>query len=274
MNQKYSALMSVYYKETASNLRISIDSMINQTIPPEEFILVVDGLLTPELDTVVKEYENKYPELFTILRFDENRGLGPALASGIEASRNELIARMDSDDYVVNTRCEKQLKIFEKNPKIGIVGSKEVEFVVNINNVVAVHGVPETNEEIIKFMRRRCAILHPTVMYKKSDVLRSGNYRKINLYEDYDLFARMIFENQVMAYNIQEKLYYIRTSEDFFKRRGGYQYAKTALKFKYGMYKKKYMSLIDFIISGLGQFIVCCMPNGIRTWFYNAFLRE
>lgn len=275
MNErKYSVLMSVYYREKPENLRVSIESMINQTIPPEEFILVVDGPLGRELDGIINEYINKYRELFTIVRLKENRGLGPALSEGIKISRNELIARMDSDDYVIDTRCEKQLEIFEKNPELGIVGSRGVEFIDNIDNIVGIHGVPEFNDQINKFMKRRCAVIHPTVMYKKSDVLRCGNYRKVDLYEDYDLFSRMIFEYNIKAYNIQDNLYYIRTNEDFFMRRGGIKYAKTALRFKYDMFKKKYIGLLDFAISGLGQFIVCVMPNRCRTFFYNTILRE
>ncbi|MDY4403302.1 hypothetical protein [Blautia sp.] len=48
--QKYSILMSVYYKEKPEWLRISIDSMLSQTVKPDEFIIVKDGVLTKELD--------------------------------------------------------------------------------------------------------------------------------------------------------------------------------------------------------------------------------
>ena len=138
---------------------------------------------------------------------------------------------------------------------------------------VSVHRVPETHDEITKFMRRRCAILHPTVMYKKSAVIRSGNYHSVPLYEDYDLFARMVLEYNVRSYNIQENLYYIRTSEEFFKRRGGLKYARTVLNFKWNQHKKGYMSLTDFCISGLGQAFVCVLPNTLRKAVYLKLLR-
>lgn len=274
MNEKYSVLMSVYYKEKSENLQISIDSMINQTIKPDEFILVIDGPLTNDLEMVIQKYVHKYPGLFTIIRFDENKGLGPAMKAGVTISRNELIARMDSDDYVDKFRCEKQLAFFERDPDLEIVGSNAVEFFGDINNIVSVHKVPETSTDIVKFMRRRCAVIHPTVIFKKSAVIKSGNYIKLPLYEDYDLFARMILGHNIKAYNVQENLYYIRTNDDFYKRRGGIDYAKTALGFKYQMYKKKYIGLMDFIISGYGQFCVSCFPNKLRKLFYNTFLRE
>ncbi|MGL6200640.1 MAG: glycosyltransferase [Lachnospiraceae bacterium] len=275
MNEnKYTVLMSVYKKEKKEYLEKSIQSMLNQTIPPDEFVIVKDGPLTIDLDTVIDSFCAKYPSLFKILENKMNLGLGPALAKGINASRNELIERMDSDDISVVNRCERQLEIFKRNPGIEMIGSFEAEFIGDIDNVISIHRVPENNDEIKKFMRRRCAILHPTVMYKKSAVLKSGNYRSVPLYEDYDLFARMVLEYNVQSYNIQDNLYYIRTSEDFFKRRGGVGYAKTVLKFKWGQYKKGYMSLADFCISGLGQAIVCIIPNSMRKMVYVRFLRR
>ena len=52
--------MSVYIKEKAEYLKLSIQSMLDQTVPPDEFILVKDGPLTTELDAVVDYYNQKY----------------------------------------------------------------------------------------------------------------------------------------------------------------------------------------------------------------------
>lgn len=273
-NSKYTVLMSVYYKEKPEYLSLSIESMLNQTVKPDEFIIVKDGPLTTELDEVINNFVTAYPKTFNIIVNETNLGLGPALAKGIENSKNELIARMDSDDYVVSTRCERQLEKFREDPKLEMVGSYEAEFVDDIDNVISIHRVPSENDEIERFMHRRCSVLHPTVMYKKSAVLKSGNYQPVLLYEDYDLFARMVLEYHIKSYNIPEPLYYIRTSEDFFKRRGGIKYAKTVLKFKWGQYRKGYMSLMDFCISGLGQAFVCVLPNSLRKSFYMKFLRK
>lgn len=277
MTEKYSVLMSVYYKEKPEYLKLAIQSMLNQTVKADEFILVKDGPLTAELDAVINEYVESNPGIFTIIANPTNLGLGPALRKGVIAARNELIARMDSDDYVVHERCEKQLKVFENNPKLGMVGSFEAEFIDSIDNVVSIHKVPENNQEIYQFMRRRCAVLHPTVFFKKSEVMRAGNYQETSfyaVYEDYDLFARMIFDAKVKCYNIQECLYYIRTSEDFYERRGGRKYAKTVLRFKWYLFKKGHMSFVDFCISGLGQAFVCVLPNKVRKTFYMKLLRK
>ena len=244
---------------------------------PDEFILVKDGPLGDELENIIDDFIKECPTLFTIIQNKKNLGLGPALRKGVEKSRNELIARMDSDDYSCPDRCERQLKVFEGDYSLGMVGSYEAEFIGEINNIVSIHKKPEKSSEIFKYMRRRCAVLHPTVMYKKSEVIKSGNYQETSvypLYEDYDLFSRMIFDKKVKCYNIQDTIYYIRTSEDFYERRGGLAYARTALRFKWHLFKRKNISLMDFIISGFGQFLVCILPNKLRKLFYLKVLRK
>lgn len=277
MTEKYSVLMSVYYKEKPDYLRLAIQSMLDQTEKPDEFIVVKDGPLTDELGAVINEFITLNPGLFTIIANPTNLGLGPALRKGVIASKNELIARMDSDDYAVPDRCKKQLRYFKIDPELSMVGSYEAEFINTIENVVSIHKEPETNQEIFNFMRRRCAILHPTVIFKKSEVIRAGNYQETSsyaVYEDYDLFARMIFDAKVKCYNVQEALYYIRTSEDFYERRGGEKYAKTVLRFKWHLFQKGHMSFVDFGISGLGQAFVCMLPNKLRKVFYMKVLRK
>lgn len=270
---KYSILMSVYYKEQPDWLKMSIDSMLNQTVRADEFVIIKDGFLTPELDSVLCEYMDNYQELFKIIGLEKNVGLGPALAIGISNCSNELIARMDSDDYSLPERCELQLKVFENNPQLAAVGSYEIEFESSLDNIISTHCVPETSKDIFNFMKRRCALLHPTVMYKKSAVLSCGNYHDVRLYEDYDLFMRLIIQNKEKCYNIQKGLYYIRTSDQFFKRRGGWSYMKTVISFKKKQYKNRYISLKDFVVSAGGQAMVCLLPNVVRRWFYLKFLR-
>ena len=92
--EKYSVLMSLYKKEHPEYLRLALDSMINQTVRPDEIVLVEDGPLTDELYAVVEEYK---PHLHIVIN-KKNLGLGLALNEGLKACSNELVARMDTDD--------------------------------------------------------------------------------------------------------------------------------------------------------------------------------
>ena len=181
MEKSYSVLMSVYAKEKPEYLDKSIRSMIDQSIRPMDFVIVKDGPLTTELDAVIEKYDNENPGLFQIIALETNGGLGPALAIGIQKAKYELVARMDSDDISAPTRCEEELAVFEQLPELDVVGTFEAEFINDPEDAVAIHKVPEQSDSIYKFMKRRCALLHPTVMYKKTAVISSGNYHSVPL---------------------------------------------------------------------------------------------
>ena len=81
---QYSVLMSVYYKENPEWFKTSIESMINQTVPTNDFVLIEDGELTEQLNEIVSEYSKKYPDIFRVVKLEKNVGLGPALAIGVK----------------------------------------------------------------------------------------------------------------------------------------------------------------------------------------------
>lgn len=271
--ENYSVLMSVYYKEKPEWLDIAIRSMINQTIMTNDFVIVKDGPITEDLEKVIAKYKESYPEIFNIINLKENVGLGLALKIGIEKCKNELITRMDSDDFSISTRCEKQLEKFKENPQLDIIGSSIAEFIDSIDNVQAYRILPETDAEIKKFARRRNPFGHPSVMLRKSKVLEAGNYKPYYLCEDYDMWIRMI-EKNAQCYNFKDILVYMRIGEDFYKRRGGIKYLKSILKFKKEQYKKGFFSRKDYIVSSVAHIVMCLLPNRIRDMLYKKILRR
>ena len=126
--EDYCVLMTVYHKDKPNELKQSIESMINQTIPCKQFVIYIDGPVSSEILGVIDEYKLIYPELFTVQGSKENNGLGKALDSGLNLCNYELIARMDADDISLPTRCEKLLKLFDEHPKLGLAGTNIDEF--------------------------------------------------------------------------------------------------------------------------------------------------
>ncbi|MBO5476572.1 MAG: glycosyltransferase [Clostridia bacterium] len=269
----YSVLMSVYYKENPEWLDLAINSMLNQTILTNDFVIIKDGPLTNELDDVINKYLLKYPNLFNIVALEKNVGLGAALKIGVEKCKNEWIARMDSDDYSIPTRCEKQLKRIIENPNLDIVGSCIAEFEDNIDNIRAYRILPENNEEILNFSKKRNPFGHPSVMLKKSKVIEAGNYESWHLCEDYELWVRMI-ENGAKCYNFKENLVYMRVNDNFYKRRGGIKYLKSILKLKTHLYRKRFFSFKQYFISSAAHIFICLLPNKIRVILYKKILRK
>ena len=269
----FSVLMSLYYKETASNLRECLNSMLSQTVLPSEIVIVKDGPLTDELEATLAEYTAKTPTLYTFVPLETNMGLGLALAEGMLHCEHELVARMDTDDIAVPDRFEKQLAEFEKDPELDICGSHITEFEGSIDNVVATRTVPLEDAAIKKYQKRRDGLNHVTVMFKKSTVLKAGNYQSCLLMEDTLLWANM-FNAGAKAKNIDESLVYVRIGSDMFERRGGFAYYK---KYKLGRKKVRETGFIgfwDYHYTLIVQFLVAMMPNKLRGWVFKKLLHK
>lgn len=271
--KKYSVLMSVYYKENPKWLDYSIKSMLKQTLKCNEFVLVKDGKLTKELDKVIDKHKKANPRLFKIIALENNVGLGRALCIGIENCKNEYIARIDSDDYSVPKRIEKEFKVFDSDESIGMVGSNVAEFIDNIKNVICDVILPETHEDIIKFSKKRNPFRHSSILFKKSEVLSAGNYRDYYCCEDYDMWIRML-RNGCKCYNIQENLVYMRVGNDFYKRRGGLKYFKSIKKFKREQLDEGYFTKLEYLRTIIPHAIVCFIPNNMRDFVYKNLLRK
>lgn len=269
---KYSVLMSVYVKEKPEYLAKSIDSMVNQTIAPDEFIIVKDGPLTPELDAVIDKYARR-KELFTIISLEKNGGLGRALNHGIKASRNELIARMDSDDISKPERCELQLKAFEEDSELAACGTQIDEFIDSIDNVVSARIVPCTFEDIKTFSKIRSPFNHPTVMYKKSVLEKLKGYAEYGRKEDLDLFVRLVLEGN-KAINLEEHCLWYRTNADNLQRRRTWQNCSEYISIMFGFYKKRYIGLSDIAYVLFGQLAMYLLPTAIVKNLSGALLRK
>lgn len=266
--QKYSVLMSLYKKEKPDYLRLAIDSMLNQTVVPDEIVLVEDGPLTDELYAVLDDY----PMLHRV-KNETNLGLGLALNVGLKECRNELIARMDTDDCSKPDRCEKQLARFSEKPYLAIVGSYIDEFVGDTSNIISQRIVPTTSEEIFNFAKRRSAFNHPVVMYSKTAVLDNSGYADLKRNQDVDLFGRMQFEGY-KAENIDEALLWFRSSDELSKRRKSWQntwsYIATIRKF----WKMGYSSSFDYFMVAVAQMGMYLMPIKVQNLVYKNFLRK
>lgn len=266
--KKYSVLMSLYKKEKPEYLRIALDSMLKQTIEPDEIVLVEDGPLTDELYEVLSDY----PMLHRI-RNEKNLGLGLALNVGLKQCRNELVARMDTDDCSKPNRCEKQLARFLEKPYLAIVGSHIDEFSGEVSNVISQRIVPTTSEDIYKFSKKRSAFNHPAVMYSKTAVLENNGYSDLKRNQDVDLFGRMQFEGY-KAENIDEALLLFRSSDELAKRRKSWQntwsYIATIRKF----WKMGYSSFSDYAIVAIAQTGMYLMPVKMQNYIYKKLLRK
>lgn len=269
--EKFSVLISVYYKEKGQNLKDALNSIFKQSIFPFEVVLVKDGPLTDELNAIIKDFANKY-SILKVIELPENLGLGKALNAGLKECSYELVARMDSDDLSLPERFEKQLKAFSQYPQASIVGGWISEFEDDPNKIIAYRKVPERNKDLQKYFRSKSPLNHVTVMFKKSKIIEAGGYQHFYLLEDYWLWARLI-KNGAKLYNVQDVLVNVRGGTVMAARRSGFKYAKSEISLQRKMLSMNLINYYEFCRNVCVRFTVRLLPNFIRNYIYIKILR-
>lgn len=270
---KYSVLMSVYKNEKVEYFVEALESVINQTLSPEEIVLVRDGQVYEDLQNTINAYLEKYPSLFTYIPLEENGGLGNALMIGLEKCRNEIVARMDTDDICIPNRFELQVEYLKNNPEIDMVGGNIAEFEKSVDEIIDYRIVPQEHIEIIERLKSRSPFNHQTVMFKKSIVLKAGNYQPFYLFEDWYLWIRLFLSGCKFA-NLNENLCFVRVT-GVSARRGGLKYYKSCKKLLKYMRQNKMISWLKYTKIKIVRFIgIVLLPNKLRAWAYKKFLRK
>jgi len=269
----YSVLMSVYAGADPVHLRQALQSMMDQTLRTNDFVLVCDGPLTSELDEVLASFDKAYPGIFNFIRVEKNIGIGPVANLGLSHCRNELIAKMDSDDIAVRERCEKQIARFNECPDIAVLGGHIAEFESDPTKPFSVRVVPCDHKTILRFGRRRQPFNNMTVMYRRSVVLAVGGYKDYRRCEDYNLFMRILHEGYY-AENLNEILVYARVNGDAIGRRGSWETLVGCVRSRWESFRIGYSTLLDLGICIIGELVIFISPRGLKRKLYETFLRK
>lgn len=271
-NLKFSVAMCVYGKDNPEWFRTAVDSILNQTAPPAEVVLVVDGPVPEELNRIICEYDKL--DFFKVIRFAENQGHGNARRAGLEACTNELVAIMDADDISAKDRFEKQLKRFEVDDTLAIVGSNITEFIESADNIIGQRVVPCHDHEIKLYMKARCPMNLVTVMFKKCKVNEVGGFIDWYCEEDYYLWIRMALADMKFA-NLAENLVNVRVGKEMYQRRGGWKYFKSEAKLQKYMRQNKIIGFGTYFVNVAKRLIVqVLLPNKLRGWVFKKFARK
>jgi len=270
----YSVLMSVYREEDPAEFHKAVESMLFQTVPPTDFVIVCDGPLTEELDCVAEDFQKQAPQLFQIIRLTENKGLGLALNEGLTHCKEELVARMDADDIATKDRMEKQLQFLKDHPEISVVGGQIAEFEKSPNHIIRYRIVPENQEEILHKLKFSNPVNHVTAVFRKEHVIKAGSYPHHPGFEDYHLWANMLSEG-FLFHNLAEVCCYVQADEHMLKRRDGWTYFKNTVKMEKLLRKKKLISLWQYLVNITVRFGgTVLLPHSFRSKLFSKLMRK
>lgn len=270
--EEFSVSMCVYGGDNAQWVKTAVESILNQTLVPNEIVLVVDGPVPDDLNAVILKLEEK--DTFKVIRLEKNQGHGIARKTGLDNCTNELVAIMDADDICVPTRFERQIEAFRNYPDSDIVGGMITEFIDTPENVVGKRIVPLEDSEIKEYMQRRCPMNLVTVMFKKSSIEKVGGFIDWYCEEDYYLWLRMALANMKFR-NVDDVLVNVRVGKEMYQRRGGMRYFKSEAKLQKYMLDNKIIGFPRYLINVTERLILqVLMPNKMRSFIFQKLARS
>ena len=271
---KYSVLMSVYKNDDPALLKIALQSIYeDQTVKPDEIVVVFDGPLTDGLYDVLKIFAEDKQDIVKYLPQEVNKGLGEALRVGSLACTGDYIFRMDSDDISLPTRFEKQIAYLTEHPEIDVLGTDIAEFDVDVDEKKRIRQCPKDHNGIVEMGKSRNPMNHVSVCMKKTALYECGNYEEVALLEDYFLWLKMIVAGKTLA-NYNEPLVYVRRGNDFAKKRSskkrvsGWKVLQDYM-LQHHLIDKKQAKRNMLYIYGFTY-----MPNCFRKFVYERVLRK
>lgn len=267
---KFSVLLSVYVKEDPVFLRDALFSIFdNQSLKPDQVVLVQDGPLTSGLYVEIDKFKGRMDGRLTILTLPENVGLATALNEGLKVCRNDLVARMDTDDISQPDRFEKQTAFMFKSPEVAVCSGQIEEWNQDFSSLISERKVPTSHAEIVKLAKSRSPISHPAVMFRKSAVLALGGYP--NIYpEDYLLWGKMLSKGYKFA-NLNSVILKMRVDDAVAERRGG-KFLKGIVRTYSELHKIGFITQSERVRNTLLRSLVSLSPPWVRRSVYR-FLR-
>lgn len=270
---KFSVLMSVYKNDDPNFLKLALESIYdNQSVKPDEIIVVFDGPLNDALYKVLAIFKRGKENIVKYYPQENNKGLGEALRIGSSYCTGDYIFRMDSDDISASNRFERQILYVKNHPELDVLGTDIAEFNEKPNENMRVRSCPETHDEIVEMGKHRNPMNHVSVCIKKQALIKCGGYETLLLLEDYYLWLKMIAVGCKLA-NIHESLVYVRVGNGFDLKRGSKERIIGWKKLQDYMVKNEMISKVDAMINMVCIRMFVNMPAGIKKIIYSKVFR-
>lgn len=267
----FAVLMAVYHRDDPRILGMAIDSVFMNSLLPNQFVLVVDGALSDELETVLTKLQTRHLGKFEILRLSTNRGLAQALNAGLKHITFPWVVRADADDLNLSHRFASLAALLKEQPSLKLMSSAILE--VNADGVaIAARMLPISDTAIRYFAKKRSPFNHMAVAYHRETVLACGGYPDVYLKEDYALWCRMLSSGILVA-NSPDVLVHATAGRDMYQRRGGWRYAKAEWALQVIMVKCGLKNWPSACLDGLTRALVFLAPAGLRGFIYENILR-
>jgi hypothetical protein len=268
--EPFSLLLPVYRGDRPEFLRRAFRSSVDdQTLRPDEVVVVRDGPVSAELARTMAELAAASPVPVVAVELERNMGLAYALERGLDACSHDVVARMDADDISLPERFARQLELISGG--LDLVGTGMYEFADEVGTIGGRRTPPVGADAISRYARFHDPFNHPTVVYRRAAVRRAGGYLPLGLMEDYYLFARMI-QSGARVENLPDPLVMYRVSAGAYARRGGVAQLRAELRLQREFRRRRFTSLSQALRNVLVRGSYRLIPEAVRRGLYRRLI--
>jgi glycosyltransferase involved in cell wall biosynthesis len=252
--------MATYANDNPAWLQQAIDSILVQDYTNFLFVIVIDGPVGENIETLVNEAAKRDSRI-AIARSEVNVGLSRCMNFVMDwclPYQPKYFFRMDADDVSMPQRISKQVAFLQSREDVQVLGSALVE-INEEGKQVGARSVPQNNKKIKRTFTKRCGINHPTVCMRFELLEQGYRYRDdLSNTQDYFLWVELL-ANGVKFHNIQEPLLKFRRVNNFYKRRG---FVKSVNEFKARIYAMRAFKRvrIRYLLYAVAVFLMRCLP--------------
>lgn len=185
----------------------AVRSIMSQTYKNLE-IIVTDDCSTDGTFAILEKLADEDNRI-KLFKNETNLKIVKTLNNMVLLANGKYIARMDADDISLPKRIEKQVEFLEGDPDIAFCGTNAVIIDEN-GRKIGKTSLPLSSEDNKFFLQFYSTFFHPTVMIR-SEIYKHNLYDEDFLYaEDYELWTRLIFSENLKGVNLPERLFEYR----------------------------------------------------------------
>ena len=268
-NIKFSVILPILErKDIVKGFPMAIESIFQNTLIPDQVLVVVDGLVSKSFKVLIMKLKKKY--LFELILLNKKIGLDKALNLALINSRNEIVFRADGDDINIENRFEMQLPYLLSG--YDVVGSSIDEYDED-GKYITSKKVPLSNKDIKRLVPFRNPINHMTVGYLKTSVLEVDGYPELFLKGDYGLWIKLLSKNKKFI-NLEQQLVKVTAGSRMIRDRGGLRYIYSEFLLQKFLLEFKLTNIFIASIVFILRTLIFSMPAIFRTYIYKKFLRK
>mgnify|MGYP001491792855 CR=1 FL=1 len=268
-NIKFSVILPILEREDiVKGFPMAIESIFQNTLIPDQVLVVVDGLVSKSFKGLIMKLKKKY--LFELILLNKKVGLDKALNLALFNSRNEIVFRADGDDINIENRFEMQLPYLLSG--YDVVGSSIDEYDED-GKYITSKEVPLSNKDIQSLVPFRNPINHMTVGYLKKSVLEVDGYPELFLKGDYGLWIKLLSKNKKFI-NLEQKLVKVTAGARMIRDRGGLRYIYSEFLLQKFLLEFKLTNILNASFVFILRTLIFSMPAILRTYIYKKFLRK